>query len=620
MRRLDFRSRQSDLLDMLNRERAGSSVGTQVTFRRRLGRLLAGVQIAAVLGGAATVVAEHGSSLFGPAAREILDLVLPALAVLLPLLVILRWGFDPTRGKFLADHPAGAIIIGLTIAALVAAACLPTEALRELIGVERRHSAFRIWAELAIIAWLCETFLRLFQRVSLSHVNPALLLVLSFVGLIAIGTTLLMLPRATALSPPAPFLTAFFTATSAACVTGLTVVDTGTYWSSQGHWVILILIQIGGLGIMTFGAFVALASGQGLLVSQSVLLGNFLETKMLSRIRRLVLAIIAFTLVSEIAGVVFLSSLWDHLPPGERLHYSVFHSVSAFCNAGFSLHRDNLESFGSAWQVWGVVSGLVILGGLGFTTLYNVFEVGANQVARPLRRPLFHEPRPWPRLSVTSRLVLITTAILLAVGVAGLLVSEWTGAFAGRPWQERLAGAWFQSVNSRTAGFNTLQIAELSEASLFLLILLMFVGASPGSMGGGIKTVTMATVVLSLVAVLRGRSRIEVFHRTIPDSMVRRALLIGALGTSVVATTTMLLVVFEGRSGNFLAYLFEATSAFATVGLSTGITPELSTLGKSLIAFTMFVGRLGPLTLLLALADRASVERYRYPDEIVILG
>lgn len=605
---------------MLHQEKEGSSVGRPVSSRRRLGRLLAGVQIAAIFGGAAIVVAEHGTSLFEPAAREVLDFLLPALAALLPLLVILRWGLDPQRGKFLADNPAGAIVIGLTIAGLVAAAFLPTEVLRELVGVEGRLSAFKIWAELAIIAWLGETFLRLFQRVSLSHVNPALVLVLSFAGLIAMGTTLLMLPRATVLSPPAPFLTAFFTATSAVCVTGLTVVDTGTYWSSEGQWVILVLIQIGGLGIMTFGGFVALASGQGLLVSQSALLGGFLETRMLSRIRRLVVAIVAFTLVSEIAGVVFLSSLWAHLPPGERLHHSVFHSVSAFCNAGFSLHRDSLESFGGAWQVWGVVSGLVILGGMGFTTLYNLFEVGASHLARPLRRPLFHEPRPRPRLSVTTRLVLITTAILLAIGMAGLLVSEWTGAFAGRPWQERLAGAWFQSVNSRTAGFNTIPIGELSESSQFLLILLMFIGASPGSMGGGIKTVTMATVVLSLVAVLRGRSRIEVFNRTIPDSMVRRALLIGALGTSVVATTTMLLVAFEGRPGNFLAYLFEATSAFATVGLSTGITPELSVLGKFLIALTMFVGRLGPLTLLLALADRASVERYRYPDELVILG
>jgi trk system potassium uptake protein TrkH len=604
---------------MLTGERAGFGRASRAPIERRLDRMLAGVQLTAVLGGAAPVVAAHGSGLFGPSVRRGLEVLFPALAAFLMLLAPWRWRLDSRRGTFFGDHPAAAIIIVLTLAVAVILALVSEESLVRL-GLDGRPSAFRFAAELAIIAWLGETLLSLFRRVSLARVNPALVLVLSFAGLIALGTALLMLPRATALPGRAPLLTAFFTATSAACVTGLTVEDTGTYWSVEGQWVILALIQVGGLGIMTFGAFVALASGQGLLVSQSVLLGDVFETKMLSRVRRLVLAIIGFTLVSEVVGVALLESLWAHLPPGERLRHGIFHSVSAFSNAGFSLQRDSMVGLGGAWQVWGVLSGLVILGGMGFATLYNVLEVGASRLARPLRRPLFHDPRPRPRLNVTSRLALLVTAVLLAAGAVGLLICEWAGAFAGRPWPERLAGAWFQSVTCRTAGFNTLRIEDLSEASQFLLIVLMFIGASPGSTGGGIRTVAMATVILSLFAVLRGRSRVEVFRRTIPDPMVRRALLIGALGTAVVAATTMLLVAIEGRPGSFLACLFEATSAFATVGLSTGMTPELSAPGKCLIACTMFIGRLGPLTLLLALAERTHAERYRYPDEVVSLG
>jgi trk system potassium uptake protein TrkH len=281
----------------------------------------------------------------------------------------------------------------------------------------------------------------------------------------------------------------------------------------------------------------------------------------------------------------------------------------------------SFEGLESRPQVWGVLSGLIILGGIGFSVLYNLTEIVVARVTRPLRRPLFHPRQHRPRLSVTSRLVLISSGILLAVGTLGVLLLDRSEFMAGHSWGERLAHSWFQSVTARTAGFNTLPIGELGEGTQFLLVVLMFVGASPGSTGGGVKTVAIATTALAVITILRGRDRVEAWHRTIPDDVVRRALLIVALGALLVVVSTVVLMVIENPPrGELIAYLFEVTSAFATVGLSAGITPKLSVAGQCLIIAVMFIGRVGPLTLVMALAGRTTALRYRYPDERIVLG
>jgi trk system potassium uptake protein TrkH len=460
--------------------------------------------------------------------------------------------------------------------------------------------------------------------------NPALVLVLSFLALILVGTLLLMLPRARALtdSPDemdrAPLLVALFTATSASCVTGLVVVPTGTYWSRMGQTIILALIQLGGLGIMTCGAFFAITAGSQMQVRESATLRDLLESEGIGHVRRLVLAILGFTIFSELIGAVLLSGLWADRPLRQQIFYSVFHSVSAFCNAGFALTDDSFVGMATRWQVWGVVSTLIILGGLGFAVLHNVALVATSQFKRRLSRPpLFHLPQSRVRLTVTSKLVLTTTLLLLVVGASGYFFLEGTDPDdpdARNPLSQRIADAWFQSVTFRTAGFNSVDHAKLEPATKLFAIVLMFIGASPGSTGGGVKTVCFAISVLAVASVLRGREQVETYGRSISTLHVNRALMIIALGMVMVMTTTLLLAIFENNAGRFLDHLFEATSAFATVGVSAGVTPELTVPSQLVIILTMFLGRVGPLTLLLALGGKASDIRYEYPFERVTLG
>jgi len=440
---------------------------------------------------------------------------------------------------------------------------------------------------------------------------------------------LLMLPRARSQSAPADvsfterFRVSLFTATSASCVTGLTVVGTGEYWSPTGQAVILCLFQFGGLGIMTCGAFFAVAAGNQLQFRESAALRDLLESNALGDVRRLLWAIVGFTFASELIGAVFLSGLFTDLPSGQRIFHSVFHAVSAFCNAGFSLTENSLVGWGTRWQVWGVIAPLIITGGLGFAVLYNSALAMGSHFRALKKPPLFNLPTARMRLTLSSKLVVLTTFALLLVGMWVYHVLESTGGPSEAAGSERFAEAWFQAVTFRTAGFNTVDHGQLQPATKLFAMLLMFIGASPGSTGGGVKTVAFALTALALVSLLRGRKRVEIMGRTIPDEQIRNALTIISLGLFVLFSTAMLLLVFEsepGRPARFLDLLFEATSAFATVGVSTRITPELTTPSQFVIIVTMFLGRVGPLTLLMALAGQISEARYQFPDERVTLG
>lgn len=596
-----------------------SRFSNRPTFRMRLESWLSILQVGLVLIGSMSLLLAHGFRLgTGDAALNGTFLVLAALLSLLPLL---QWWLSRSRRSFFTDNRVALVVVVITATgALAVGAVIPLSFLRETLGLGSRLEATVAWCQLAVLVWVGVGLLRLFRRISALGWSAPTVLVLSFLTLIVLGTLLLMLPRATPGVERAPFLTALFTATSATCVTGLIVVDTGTYWSVWGQAVTLVLFQLGGLGIMTFGAFFALMMGQGLLVRESALLGQLMEYRVLGNVRRLVASILVFALASEAVGAVLLSGLWADLPLGKRIFYSLYHAVSAFCNAGFTLMSDSFVEHDVRWQVWGILSLLIVVGGIGFTVLDNLLVVAGYRLTASPRRSLFGAANLAPRLNVNSRLALIVMLVLLAAGVAGLLVLETPRQWASRTWNERLALAWFQSVTSRTAGFNTVPIGELSEASQFLLINLMFIGASPGSTAGGVKTVAVATAALALVSLLRGRDTVEAYHRTIPAAFVRRALLIVALGVAVVAASTTLLVAIEDRPGRFLDHLFEATSAFGTVGLSTGITPGLTAAGKCIVLVTMFVGRVGPLTLMMALAYQEKSQRYRYPEEHVVLG
>lgn len=431
------------------------------------------------------------------------------------------------------------------------------------------------------------------------------------------GTLLLSLPLSWAGAPVSP-LDALFTATSAVCVTGLTVVDTGSRFSPLGQAVILALIQVGGLGLMTFAVFAGVVLGRRVAFTDRMVIQDSLHHTPKAGVRRLVRYVVAFTLATEAAGALLLWLRFrSQFPGSEAAWQSVFHSVSAFCNAGFGLLPDNLARYRGDVLVNLVITGLVIVGGLGF--LVNM-ELRDQAVLR-LRG------RRAPLLTLHSRLALLVTSALLAGGALAFLLLEWDNVLRGLPLGERLLAAWFQSVTPRTAGFNTIDYGRVSPDTLFFTIFLMFVGASPGSTGGGIKTTTFGLLCALVVARWRGHGRARMFRRTIPHAVMDRALLLALLAWALVSLAIGLLVFTEGHGvpfaaaePRFVALMFEAVSAFGTVGLSTGITPALSPLGKLVLVALMFAGRVGPLTLVLAVGPRQERGRFRYAEENVMIG
>ncbi|MCX5648538.1 MAG: Trk family potassium uptake protein [Planctomycetota bacterium] len=509
-------------------------------------------------------------------------------------------------------------------------------------------------AQVAIVLSLVVRLVELNQFLATLRLPPALLFVGSFLTLIVVGTGFLLLPVATAPGEPATsFTDALFTATSGVCVTGLVVVDTGTHWAPLGRYVILALIQLGGLGLMTFGSVFALLLWRGMRVRESVMMQEVLTHDLLSEVGRIIVFILITTVCVEAAGAVLLAGLWDHTAQGaavalsDRIQYSVFHSISAFCNAGFSLYADNLMSYRSTWQVNLVFPLLIISGGIGFMVLYN----GARLVRYGLLswgQALLAKRR----LTLHSKFALVTTAVLLVGGTGLVFVLEtfpgredaWratattvdaaagpeeaaaAGAEAppmGRTWTERLSGAWFLATTARTAGYNTTDTSRLAPPTKFLTVVLMFIGASPGSTGGGIKTVTVAVIVCGIWSSLRGRQEPQAFRRRLERGIVERALTVMAVGVVWVATVSMILSAWgfaEGARCPFLDVLFETTSAFGTVGLSTGATPLLNTFGRILIVVTMFIGRVGPLTLFVAMHGRAQRVHYTYATEHVAIS
>jgi trk system potassium uptake protein TrkH len=450
---------------------------------------------------------------------------------------------------------------------------------------------------------------------SADNLSPAALLVGSFAAAILVGTVLLMLPMAST-GKPLSWLEALFMSTSAVCVTGLAVVDPGTRLTGFGQGVLLALFQGGGLGIMTFAIFATAVVGRGLSLRDRAVLVDSMHHSQTHELRRLLRHVLRFTLIVEGAGALALWLRWRH-QFDDAAYQSVFHAVSAFCNAGFSLFPDSLVRFrADAWTNL-VMGGLIVIGGLGFLVTFEL----RDWVFARLRRV-----RP-PTLSLQARLVFATSTGLLLAGFVGVLALEWNNTLGGLPLGERLLAAAFQSVTPRTAGFNTIDYGQAAATTLFFTILLMFVGASPGSTGGGVKTTSLALLLALVRSRARGSRRASAFHRAIPDPVMDRALTLTLLSGTLVALAILLLAVIELGSTpavqskpQFIALCFEVVSAFGTVGLSTGITATLSAPGQLLLVVLMLVGRVGPLTLALAVAGRRPRAHFRYAEENVMVG
>jgi len=446
------------------------------------------------------------------------------------------------------------------------------------------------------------------------NLSPIAFPVIFFAGVICLGAFLLHSPfalRGQAIS----WLDAFFTATSATCVTGLVVVDTGTFFSRGGQLVILGLIQLGGLGIMTFTSLAAylwrhrisitdrIAVGEGLLHDPNFHLGRFLKL------------IFFWTMLIELTGALLLA-VFD--PQGFYGFSGLFHSVSAFCNAGFGLRTDSLVSWRGNWGVNLVIMGLIILGGLGFSVLT---ELQAHYLAS-------NRPRqPGRRLSWYSSLVLSTTIFLILAGGMMIYLGEMSGTGRELSQSEALLTALFQSVTCRTAGFNTLEINRMTNVAILVMIMLMFIGGAPGSCAGGIKVTTFRALWAFLVSHLRGRDQAVVGRFAVDRTSVNSALTLLVFAFSLVVFATLLLDFSEGGNvphaqarGLFLEIVFEVVSAFGTVGLSTGLTAKLSQFGRVVIIVLMFIGRLGPLVLLASLQSLQKPELFLRPEEKILIG
>lgn len=437
--------------------------------------------------------------------------------------------------------------------------------------------------------------------------QPAKIILISFLITILFGTILLSLPFASSTGESIGFINALFTSTSATCVTGLIVLDTGSAFSLFGKVIIFILMQIGGLGIMTFSSALILFFYKQISFGGQALMKGVIGEGTRENMFHLLRSIVITTLTFEAIGAFLLFIKFRTVLPDttSAVAYSFFHSVSAFCNAGFCLYPDSFIRFQGSWLVNIVMMALIISGGLGFGVLIDIKKNG-------LRRHGFKY------LSLHSKIVLTFTAGLILGGALLIYVFEYGNLYQDLPFKNGFLASLFQSVTARTAGFNTIPISEVSYATIPVLITLMFIGASPGSTGGGVKTTTFAVLVLSIWSLIRGRDDVEIFNRSISQDVIKRV--IALVGIALGILLTLIIVLCLSEEAPFEDIIFEAFSAFGTVGLSRGLTPHLTSVGKIAIIILMYLGRVGPLTIGFALSERKKKMYYHYTKEEIAIG
>ncbi len=442
------------------------------------------------------------------------------------------------------------------------------------------------------------------------ELKPAKIVFLSFAILITIGTFLLMLPASSAkLNTSIGFVDALFVITSAACVTGLSTISVGNDLSVFGQLVVLVVIQIGGLSIMTLYSSIAVLLGKNLSTKERVLMQDLHDAVSLEELFEVIFNIVKYTFFIELWGGIILTFAFSYegFDFGYAMYLGFFHSISAFCNAGFSVFDNNIENFNTIPLIHGTISVLIILGGIGFIVLKECWEAILE------RKPLY-------KFSLHSKIVLLTTFYLLLSGTVFIFFSEYLSTLEGYTFWEKLQIAWFQSVTLRTAGFNSIPLMGLQTPTIFVFIILMAIGGSPGSTAGGIKTTNFAILLQSIRTTLKGRRKVQMFDRILEPKDVIKAVSLVFLYGFLASTFLLVLVSLETKTG-FLPLLFETISAFSTVGLSLGVTPLLSVSGKLLISLVMFVGRIGPLTFVLAVGERESgIPEADYPTGRVLLG
>lgn len=446
----------------------------------------------------------------------------------------------------------------------------------------------------------------------MSQRSPTEVLVFGFAVVILFGAVLLTLPIATQSGVSANFVDALFTSTSCVCVTGLVVVDTGTYWSVFGQVVIICLIQVGGLGFMSFATMFFVLAGKRITIKNRLLIQSSVNMDSLSGIVKFAKYIFYSAFAIEAIGAFLLGFVFvPEFGWYRGIGYSIFHSISSFCNAGFDLmgNYTSLTKYVDNFIVNFVVCALIILGGLGFAVTSDLIFV-----------------RKFKKMSVHSKFVLVTTGILLIVGFVLFFIFEFNNpkTMGNLPIHGKFLASMFQSVTPRTAGSNTIDIAGLTAPSIFLTMILMFVGASPGSTGGGVKTTTMGIILMTVFSVVQGKKDVIAFKRTISGPLIRRSISIVFIATGLVILMIFVLLCTE-NGAPFEQVIFEVLSAFGTVGLTMGLTPHLTIEGKLAISLTMFIGRLGPLTIAYAISQnekrsRENIGNFKLPEGNIMIG
>ena len=439
--------------------------------------------------------------------------------------------------------------------------------------------------------------------------TPSQILLISFLIIISVGTIALLLPIATPRGEEGiSFLEALFTSTSAVSVTGLSVLDVSKKFSMFGKTIIMILFQLGGLGIMTFSSIIMFLIGRKITYQEKRILQEDLNKETVGGIIKFIKRLLLMVFIIESVGAILLFLVFrKDFDIGKAIYYAVFHSISAFCNAGFSLFTNSFEGYKDNYIVNYIISLLIILGGIGFAVIDTIIQ----KIKRKGRKKTF---------SITSRMAIKLSLALIILGTIAIYFFEGSnietiGSF--NEW-DKITTSFFQSVTARTAGFNTINIGRMKPASIFLFLFLMFIGASPGSTGGGVKTTTIGVVFYSVWSTLRNKPDINIKNRRISWHTLNRAITILFISILYIFLITLVILVIEEK--NFIQILFEVVSAFGTVGVSMGITSSLSDFSKILIICTMFVGRVGPLTAALAFGETSKRPKHRYPEENILVG
>ena len=489
-------------------------------------------------------------------------------------------------------------------------------------GTDSLHNT---WTYIALFLVFIREIYNIHFRFKYKVVNPAQLFVGSFFIIILMGSLLLMLPNAT--RGDISYVDALFTATSAVCVTGLAVVDTGGVFTLIGQTIILFLIQTGGLGIMTFASYFSYFFRSGSSYENQMYMGEMTNVDKLDEVFSVLKKIITVTFAIEAIGAVMLFfSITDSAVHGfgHRIYFSVFHAVSAFCNAGFSPLKNSLFEatfrFNYLFQL--IIALLIIFGGLGFPIIFNSWKFFVYKIGNTFKRLLKKREKtylPWV-LNLNSKVIISTTAILLISGTIFVLIFEYNNTLTEHhSFFGKFIVSFFGSVTTRTAGFNSIDTGAMTLPTTLIFILLMWIGASPASTGGGIKTSTIAVAFLNVVSIAKGKKNLEIFGREISGVSINKSFAIILLSVVVIFTSTLGVAMFDADK-NLLSIVFEVVSAYATVGLSRGITGSLTDASKIIVLITMFLGRVGMITFLMAIIKKTNNTKYRYPTEDLLIN